>query len=112
MAQQFLRWYDQIPELEKVMLFLEKLPKEKQAFIAQDLLQIIMNEADVDINESLKYIDAAKDFPKNRWYDAEPELANSLEVIKSLSYKKQQIVLSKLVESMYQFYIEEMSNFE
>ena len=112
MAGQFLRWYDQIPELERVMIFIEKLPQEKQAFIAQDLLQIIMNEANIDVEDTLKYIEAAKDYPKNRWYDAEPELANSLEVIKALSYTKQQLVLSKLVESMYQFYIEEMANFE
>ena len=112
MSQQFLRWYDQIPELEKVMIFLEQLPIEKQAIIAQDLLQIIMTEVDVDVEESLNYIDKAKNTPQNRWYDAEPNLANSLEVIKSLPFKKQQLILNKLVESVYQLYVEELTSFD
>lgn len=112
MTQQFLRWYDQIPELERVMIFLEKLPLEKQSVLAQDLMQIVLTEIDTNINEALNQIDGEKDLPHNRWYDAEPTLANSLKVIKGLSHKKQQLVLTKLVESVYQLYIEEINNFD
>ena len=100
----FSRWYDKFEELKKILEFLETRPTVEQNDIAQEILQIIFTELNLPVENSMQYIDSAKDIPQKRWYDRFPELSNSLEVIKRLEEKDRQFVLVKILESIYQYY--------
>lgn len=110
--QNFSRWYDKFEELKKILTFLEKRSPEEQNDIAQEIMQIIFTDADLSVQNSMKYIDSAKEFPQKRWYDKFPALSNSLEVIKQLEEKHRQFVLMKIMEAIYQYYMERGDVFE
>lgn len=107
----YSRWYDKNEGLKKFLDFLETRPPKEQDEIAQEILQIIFTESYLPINESMQSIDSSKHFPHNRWYDRFPDLSNALEVIKDIDYDRQQLILSRIIESIYQYYIENGESF-
>jgi len=108
----FSRWYDKFEELKKFLDFLETRSPEEQNEIAQEIMQIIFTELNLPVQNSMQYIDSAKELPKNRWYDKVPELTNALEVIKQLEENNRQYILMKIMESIYQYYMERGDVFE
>ena len=40
------RWYESHPEILELMAFIRTLEREKQVFISQQLLQILINECE------------------------------------------------------------------
>ena len=109
---EYKRWYDKIPELQRIMFFIENLPVEQHSLIAKDLFQLVSKEIeDIDIKLTIQEIQKSRTYTKKRWYDMNSDLADALELIRVLSSEQQVSVLTKFVETMCQFYAVESNEY-
>ena len=98
----YTRWYDKDPVIQEFMNALERLDQDTISLLAQDFIQIMMEDDEINAEEILQSL--IKNVPPgyNRWYDTNYDLHSCLEIIKTLPFEKQQSIISKFKESMYQ----------
>ena len=94
-----IRWYDKNPLLKEVFNFIQKLDEKSQKELAKDILQIILNDLNINKDESINKISKNYNYTCKRWYDKDINLFSSFEIIKELSDAQQKIVIQKIIES-------------
>lgn len=105
-----IRWYDKNPDLKDVFEFIQGLDSKIQNKIAQEILQILMHDFNLDLDEKINNIVKNYNYDCNRWYDNNINLFSSFEIIKSMSSVQKSQVIEKIITSILFVYIEENSN--
>lgn len=95
----YVRWYDKNPELLEVFEFIQGLEKNAQDSIAQDIIQILMNDFNLDLDREINQISENYTYNCKRWYDKNIDLFTSFEIIKNLPQKMKQQVVNKIIEA-------------
>ena len=99
---EYLRWYDKDPVIKEFMSALERLDQETVSLLAQDFIQIMMEDAEINADGAVKLLIQNVPPGYNRWYDKNYDLHSCLEVLKSLTPDHQKKVIEKFREAMYQ----------
>lgn len=103
----YVRWYDEDPYLAPIMKILEQLPVELQDSVAQDLVQIVMsyqnNLNDVKIN----YLNNNLISSYRRWYDINPNLQSSIELLKTADNQTKKEICDSVMEFLFQLMVQE-----
>ncbi len=103
----YVRWYDKDPYLAPIMKILEQLPIELQDSVAQDLVQIVMsyqnNLNDVKIN----YLNNNLISNYRRWYDINPNLQSSIELLKAANNQTKKEICDSVMEFLFQLMVQE-----
>ncbi|MGN0197780.1 MAG: hypothetical protein ACI4B8_07280 [Candidatus Gastranaerophilaceae bacterium] len=99
---EYLRWYDKDPVIKEFMSALERLDQETVSLLAQDFIQIMMEDAEINADGAVKSLIQNVPPGYNRWYDKNYDLHSCLEVLKSLTPDHQKKVIEKFREAMYQ----------
>lgn len=94
-----IRWYDKNPKLKEVFEFIENLDFESQKNIAQDILQILITDFELNLDEQINTIAKNYTYQCKRWYDQHIDLFTSFEIIKSLSIDMQDKVIKQIIET-------------
>lgn len=94
-----VRWYDKDPQLKEVFEFIQGLDKTAQDSIAQDIIQILMNEFSLDLDREINQISENYSYNCKRWYDKNIDLFTSFEIIKNLPEKMKKQVITKIIET-------------
>lgn|SRR5574344_1442561 len=102
----YVRWYDKDPELSNMMKFLENLNEETRDEIAQDLIQIILNEIKTNKDKEISGLNDNKITEYKRWYDKNISLYSAIELIKNLNDEERKQILPLLMESIVQILAE------
>jgi hypothetical protein len=102
-----IRWYDKNPDLKEVFEFIEKLDKEAQNKIAQDILQILMKDFGLNLDEKINTIIKDYNYECKRWYDENIDLYTSFEIIRGFSLPMQGLIIEKMITSILFVYLEE-----
>lgn len=105
--KQNTRWYDKNPDLKEVFEFIEGLDVSIQKIIAQDILQILMNDFGLNLDEQINSICKNYNFKCSRWYDNDINLFTSFEIIKGFSLELQQKFIEKVIATILFIYIQE-----
>ena len=105
----YVRWYDKDPELKKLVAYIETLDSENQAIIAQDLIQILMQEGIGDVARHIAYLSEERQHTYSRWYDMNLDLSSAMEIMKVLDDEQRFRVVQKITESLYQLMVVEMN---
>lgn len=102
-----IRWYDEDPYLAPIMQILEQLPQELQDSVAQDLVQIVMEHQDQLNDEKISYL--SKNLPSSykRWYDINPNLQSSIELLKTTDTNIKKEICDSVLEFLFQIMIQE-----
>ena len=110
----YTRWYDRNPTTREVFGFIQRLDDYAQAEIAQDIIQILMTDLDLDIDYMLHEIDEEYNYnyEGKRWYDKNPDLHSSFEIIKNLPAIYQKYVMNEILESALLMYYEHNRDYE
>lgn len=101
-----VRWYDKNPDLKDVFEFIENLGTERQAEIAKEILQILINDFKFDLDEKINNIAKNYTYECRRWYDKNIDLYTSFEMIKSVSEDVQQQIIKKIIQTVLLIYFE------
>lgn len=102
----YVRWYDKDPDLSHLMKFIEGLPEEVREEIAQDLIQIILNELKTNKDGEISLLSDNKITEYKRWYDQNLSLHSAVEIIKNLDEEQRKEIISLLMESIVQILTE------
>lgn len=102
-----IRWYDKNPNLKDVFEFLEGLDKKRQKIIAQDIIQILMNDFGLNLDSEINKISENYNYDCKRWYDKDIDLFSSFEIIKSFPQNKQDEIAKKIIETIVFIYLKE-----
>lgn len=102
-----IRWYDKNPDLKEVFEFIQGLDEEYQDKIAQDVLQILMQDFGLDLDAEINRISANYSYECKRWYDNNIDLFTSFEFIKNLNFENQQKIIKKIIETVLFMYLQE-----
>ena len=97
--QQKPRWYENHPEIKELMSFIRTLEREKQIFITQQMLQILINECDMDLDSELTRISNIN-YTYKRWYDKDRELADAFQYLKIMPFELQKEVSLEIIEKL------------
>jgi len=101
----YTRWYDEDKILSKLMSFLEKADDAVRAVVANDLLQIVINEVHSDaINQKIEYLKSNTYGKYTRWYDNNANLQSAIEIIRGLDTQAREDVMLRVIESMIQIF--------
>ena len=102
-----IRWYDKNPDLKEVFEFIQKLDKTRQDSIAQEIIQILMNDFNLNLDKEINTI--AKNYTYNckRWYDNNIDLFTSFDIIRAFPKDLQQQVANKIVATVLFMYFDE-----
>lgn len=107
----YVRWYDNNPNLKQVFDFIQDLDKPFKDAIANDIIQILVNDFGLDMDEKINMISKDYTFNCKRWYDNNIDLFSAFEIIKSLPENMQNEVVKKIVETIMHIYLgEEIKN--
>lgn len=101
-----IRWYDKDPEVKEFLTFLQNLDINIQQDIAQDLLQIILQETSHNPDWEIGYLNKNKPHKYERWYDKNANLHSAIELIKSLDDVNRKETIGKIMESTFQLLTE------
>lgn len=103
----YVRWYNEDAYLSPVMKILEKLPTEIQDSVAQDLVQIIMCYHDYQNDTKIEYLN--KNILPNyrRWYDVNPNLHSSIELLKTVDEQTKKEICESVLEFLFQIMVQE-----
>ena len=99
---EYLRWYDKDPIMKEFMSVLERLDQDTISLLAQDFIQTMMEDEEINADGALKSIIQNAPPRYNRWYDKNYDLHSCLQVLKQLNPEHQKKVIEKFKESMYQ----------
>ncbi len=103
----YVRWYDEDPYLAPVMRILEQLPVELQDSVAQDLVQIIMSYKDNLNDAKINYLNENLLSNYRRWYDINPHLHSSIEILKTANPQTKKEICDSVLEFLFQIMIQE-----
>ncbi len=103
----YVRWYDEDPYLSPVMKILEKLPVDIQESVAQDLVQIVMSAHNGQNDTKIEYLNNNLRDSYRRWYDANPNLLSSIEILKTADNKTKKEVCESVLEFLFQILVQE-----
>lgn len=95
-----IRWYDKNSDLKDIFEYLEGLDGSIQRKIAEDILQILMNDFHLNLDEKINNIAKNYTYECKRWYDYNIDLFTAFEIIKTLSKDLQTKLIEKIVESL------------
>lgn len=101
-----IRWYDKNPDLKDIFEFIEGLDESIQKKIANDIVQILLNDFGLDLDEKINNISKNYTYECKRWYDNNIDLFTSFDIIKDLSEELQNEIAKKIVESILFVYLE------
>lgn len=93
------RWYEQNPDLNEVVNFIQSLDFDDRVVVAKYLLQILISECNINIDEELSKI-STHDYSYNRWYDDNFDLSTAFELLKNLSKVEQDFVVSRFLSEI------------
>ena len=93
------RWYERYPEVVELMAFIQSLEPDKQVFISQQLLQILINECNMNLDRELTRI-SKNNYTYERWYDKDYGLSASFELMKDLPDIKRNFVIRRLLSEI------------
>ena len=97
---EYRRWYDNDPVLKEALELLSMATDEEKGDAAQFLLNL-QNEVAKDVIESL--YEQIKDYQEtgNRWYDKDPVMLKSIELLRVASPEIQRKAATKLLKTLY-----------
>jgi len=97
---QYRRWYDNDPVLKEALELLSMATDDEKGEAAKFLLNL-QNEVAKDVIESL--YDQIKDYQVhgNRWYDNDPVMLKSIELLRVASPSVQRKAAKKLLSTLY-----------
>lgn len=101
------RWYDENPDLKNLFELIKRFDKPIQNIFAQDILQIIMTDFNVNLDGKINTISKNYNYKCSRWYDQNIDLFTSFEIIKSLSIEEQALLIEKITASILLTYLAE-----
>lgn len=101
-----VRWYDKDPDLSHLMSFLEGLDEKIRDDIAQDLIQIILNELHTNQDCEISLLCENNVAVYKRWYDKNLSLHSAFEIIKNMGNIERKTIISLLTESIVQILTE------
>lgn len=104
---QHIRWYDKNPELKEAFEFIEKLDFEVQQQIAQDMIQILMNDFGLNLDTEINRIAQNYTYECKRWYDKNIDFFTSFEIIRSLPDDLQKEIVTRIIETILLIYAKE-----
>lgn len=107
-----VRWYDKNPNLKNVFEFIEGLDDSNQRKIAQDILQILVNDFNLNLDNEINSISKNYTYKCKRWYDNNIDLFTSFEIIKNLPEDMQTQLVEKIVTSLLLIYLENGERYE
>lgn len=96
-----IRWYDKTPDLSEIFAVVEKFDSSIQAKIAQEIIQMLINEFGLNLDKEINRISKNYNFECKRWYDNNIDLFSSFEIIKYLPDNLKIEVVKRLVESVW-----------
>lgn len=102
----YVRWYDKDPDLSHLMKFLESINEEIRSEIAQDMIQIILNELKTNKDGEISVLSNSNVKEYKRWYDKNLSLHSAIEIIKNLDETQRKEIISLLMESIVQILTE------
>ena len=102
MNNKFVRWYDKDPDLSYLMAFIEKLSVDAREAIAQDLIQIILSEIQVNNDQEIYQLGQLEIKQYKRWYDSNITLHSAIEMIRNLNDEKRKEIIQLIMESIVQ----------
>lgn len=102
-----VRWYDKNPGLKEVFEFIENLDEPVQKKIANDIIQILLEDFGLDLDEKINNISKNYTYECKRWYDNNIDLFTSFDIIKTLHKELQNEIVKKIVESILLVYLED-----
>lgn len=102
-----VRWYDKNPGLKEVFEFIESLDEPVQKKIANDIIQILLEDFSLDLDKKINNISKNYTYKCKRWYDNNIDLFTSFDIIKSLPEELQNEIVKKIVESILLVYLED-----
>lgn len=103
----YIRWYDEDPYLAPIMKILEQLPVELQDSVAQDLVQIVMGYQDNLNDVKISYLNDNLLTSYRRWYDVNPNLQSSIELLKTANSQTKKEICDSVLEFLFQLMIQE-----
>ncbi len=104
---EYIRWYDEDIYLAPIMKILEQLPPELQDSVAQDLVQIVMGYKDELNDVKINYLNNNLLPNYRRWYDVNPNLHSSIELLKTANSQTKKEICDSVMEFLFQLMIQE-----
>jgi hypothetical protein len=104
---EYVRWYDKNPELKEAFEFIEGLDISIQEQIAQDMIQILMNDFGLNSDSEINRIFEGYTYECKRWYDQNIDFFTSFEIIKFLPEGVQHEVVKRILDTVMLIYIGE-----
>lgn len=101
-----VRWYDKNPNLSEVFEFVQKLDVSIQAKIAQDIIQMLINDFGLNLDEEINRISKNYNYECKRWYDNNIDLFSSFEIIKNLPENYKNEIVKRIVEAIWLISVE------
>ena len=101
----YVRWYDKNERLKSVFEFIKAMDIPVQNEIAQDIIQILLNDLNIDLDERINAVHKNYDYECKRWYDNNIDLFTSFELIKNLPDELKTEVVKKIIESALLLYL-------
>lgn len=105
-----LRWYDKDLRLQAIFDFIQGFDKKTQDEVAKDMIQILLNDLNLNQDESLNELARQCGYDYNRWYDRNVDLFTAFELIKKLPMELRNQVVKKVAETVLLMYFEESPN--
>lgn len=103
----YIRWYDEDPYLAPIMKILEQLPPEFQDSVAQDLVQIVMSYQHSLNDVKINYLNENLIPSYRRWYDINPNLHSSIELLKTANPQTKKEICDSVLEFLFQIIVQE-----
>ena len=103
----YVRWYDEDPYLAPIMKILEQLPVELQDSVAQDLVQIVMSYKNDTNDTKIEYLNQNLLPNYRRWYDVNPNLHSSIELLKTTDPQIKREICESVIEFLFQIMVQE-----
>ena len=94
------RWYDKNSDLQDVVEVIRRVDRPIQNNIAQDILQILMTDFNLNLDDKINAISKNYNCKCNRWHDQNIDLFTSFEIIKGFSPELQTSLAQKVKTSM------------
>lgn len=110
MTMQNVRWYDKIPQLKEAFELIKGLDTSVQEKIAEDIIQILINDFNLDLDEEINDISKNYNYKCNRWYDKDINFFSAFEIIKNLPDGLKEQVVNRIYESLMIICLEENKN--
>ena len=102
---EYTRWYDRNPELKEAFTLIEGLDVSIQEQIAQDLIQILMNDFGLNLDAEINRISQGYTYECKRWYDKNIDFFTAFEIIKTLPENSQNEIVKQIIETVLMIYV-------